>query len=234
MRARRVFAVAALCVHAAGAARDARLRRGVWLKEGHEQVFGAKRGERYTAARNGISPLLIKLVNAAAAGERDVYQFGVYTGGGLAKIAKHLTNYRRLWGFDSFQGIPAEAAEEQANHWTPHFRPGGYSAADALGEYSLAKLTERVGATVRRANPRVNLTFVPGYFNESLTPALLRRLRPALYVDVDVDIYLSTVQCLGWMLANKLIVPGTFVRYDDWVRRAPCPASPCLALPCLA
>ena len=48
---------------------------------------------------NGTSP---------ACEGRDIYQFGVYTGGGLAKIAKHLTNYRRLWGFDSFEGLPEE------------------------------------------------------------------------------------------------------------------------------
>ena len=32
----------------------------------------------------------------------------------------------------------------------------------------------------------------------------------------DVDIYISAYQCLDWMLANKLIIESTIVRYDDW------------------
>ena len=93
-------------------------------------------------------------------------------------------------------------------------RPGAFSTADALETYSLegvlTKLRQRVG--------RDNMTLVPGYFNESLTDALRRRLpfQPALLVDVDVDLHSSALQCLTWMLNHRLIVPGTLVRYDDW------------------
>ena len=42
-------------------------------------------------------------------------------------------------------------------------------------------------------------------------------LRPnlALLIDVDVDLYISCMQCMDWMFANGLIVPGTVVYYDD-------------------
>lgn len=33
---------------------------------------------------------------------------------------------------------------------------------------------------------------------------------------MQVDIYLSTLQCMDWMLTHRLVVPGTIVRYDDW------------------
>lgn len=44
--------------------------------------------------------------------------------------------------------------------------------------------------------PAEKLTLVPGYFNESLRPSLSRRhaFLPAIYIDNDVDIYLSTLQ----------------------------------------
>ena len=43
-----------------------------------------------------------------------------------------------------------------------------------------------------------------------------RALASALLVDVDVDLHSSTMQCMSWLLAHRLLVPGSFVRYDDW------------------
>ena len=40
-------------------------------------------------------------------------------------------------------------------------------------------------------------------------------MRPALLVDVDVDLYISALQTLDWMFAQGLIVVGTVVYYDD-------------------
>ena len=89
--------------------------------------------------------------------------------------------------------------------------------------------------------------FVKGYFNDSLTDELVRRRRfqPALFVDLDCDLYISTIQAcdlrpcppqpppltlltmsplrsqaLRWLLRHRLIVPSTIVRYDDWQVRA--------------
>ena len=58
---------------------------------------------------------------------------------------------------------------------------------------------------------------IRGFFSESLTPSLAasRGMKPALLVDVDVDLYISAYQCLDWMFTHRLIVPGTVVYYDD-------------------
>ena len=40
-------------------------------------------------------------------------------------------------------------------------------------------------------------------------------MRPALYVDVDVDQYTPTSQSLDWMFSEGIIRPGTYVGYDD-------------------
>ena len=179
---------------------------------------------KWTPLSAGIDRRLTNLLNAfcdtASCRERDVYQFGVFTGTGARKIGSSVKNFGHLWGFDSFRGIPVEADQSEEMAWrgaknfTNKFRAGQYSAADAMGVFNLSEL---IGYVAQRVN-RPNTTFIPGYFSESLTGELLRQhtLQPALLVDIDVDIYLSTVQCLDWMLAHSLIVPSTFVRYDDW------------------
>ena len=57
-----------------------------------------------------------------------------------------------------------------------------------------------------------------GFYNESLTRTLAveRQMRPALFVEVDCDLYISTSAALEWMFANKLIVAGTILVYNDW------------------
>lgn len=224
------------------------LHHGAWTsRNDHKQEFG-RAAVRFTSPAQGPSPVLLQLLRSNASPRRDVYQFGVYTGIGLAKIAEYLEPSSRapskwrgmrlrqsvgighLWGFDSFQGIPEEAAEEQ-NAWsgtTAHFQRGGYSAADALRTHDTRSLVEKVARLVssRSGRPIASTTFVQGFFNESLTPGLLESARraghpfqPALFVDMDVDIYTSTVQAMDWMLANRLIVAGSIVRYDDWPTR---------------
>jgi hypothetical protein len=65
---------------------------------------------------------------------------------------------------------------------------------------------------------REDTNFIQGYYNESLTPELHQRLgmRPALFVDIDCDLYISTYQALDWLFTSKIIAPGTLVGYDDW------------------
>jgi len=172
----------------------------------------------------GVSAEGLKLLERFASPDRDIYQFGVYTGNGLRKLATRLPNAGHVYGFDSFEGIPPESKDEE-DSWRSrrgkpktHFQEGGYSAAAALNKSdvrsTMLEVAKRVGQPAR-------VTLVPGYFNASLNDELLRRhpLRPALLVDVDSDIYLSAVQPLDWMFSHGLIVPGSFVRYDDWPRR---------------
>ena len=118
------------------------------------------------------------------------------------------------WGFDSFEGLPPEAdgMELECKAWLP----GSFSAADQFGAYTFAevekKILEHVG---EKWAPDTKL--IKGFFSDSLTPTLKaeRQMKPALLIDVDVDLYISCIQCMDWMFANGLIVPGTVVYYDD-------------------
>ena len=41
-------------------------------------------------------------------------------------------------------------------------------------------------------------------------------MRPARYVEIDCDLYSSTVQALTWLFEEGLIVEGTVLGYDDF------------------
>lgn len=66
----------------------------------------------------------------------------------------------------------------------------------------------------------MQVTFVQGYYNVSLTPQLRQRhnFRPALLADLDCDLHVSTVQAMRWLFREGILLPGSLVRYDDWPR----------------
>ena len=125
----------------------------------------------------------------------------------------------RVFGFDSFEGLPEEAAppELAASGGDKAFRRGEYNAADALKTSSWPELRQRV---LRYINHPVagEVELIRGFFNESLTPTLAHEagMRPALWCDLDVDQYVGTMQAFEWMLASGLIVRGTYVSFDDF------------------
>ena len=41
-------------------------------------------------------------------------------------------------------------------------------------------------------------------------------MRPAAYVDIDCDLFGSSMAALSWLVQSGLIVPGTLIGYDDW------------------
>lgn len=189
--------------------------RGEWLSATHDRTYGSAFKARYLNFW-GASRRFLSLVNAEASPDRDVYAFGVYTGGSMRAMAQKIRGFGHLWGFDSFIGLPKEAPGVYLEHGG-HWRPGGFSAADALQEHRLPVLLERVRQHVKYANT----TLISGFYDQSLTPELARRFafRPALLVDVDVDLFSSSVACLSWLLSQRILVPGSFVRFDDWRQR---------------
>ena len=77
--------------------------------------------------------------------DRDIYTFGVYTG---ASLKFWFEGFAALniatgphWGFDSFEGLPAEAEgmELECKAWLP----GSFSAADQFGVYTFAEVEKK-------------------------------------------------------------------------------------------
>ena len=82
--------------------------------------------------------------------------------GSMRGIAANIHNFGRLWGFDSFTGLPSEkpGLHVQGRHW----RVGSFSAADSMAEHRLDVLLENISRSVQRGN----VTLVPGYFADTL------------------------------------------------------------------
>jgi hypothetical protein len=149
-----------------------------------------------------------------------VYMFGVYTGESVSDIINLFHNsykYCKYYGFDSFIGLPKEEKEELGQEgWTE----GAFNACEAFGSNDMHLVMKQLRQNVRNQTNlnELSLTLVPGFFSDSLNTNLVTtyNLQPAVYVDIDCDLYSSTIDCLEWLYSNRLIVPGTVIGYDDW------------------
>jgi hypothetical protein len=105
----------------------------------------------------------------------------------------------RLVGFDSFKGLPPEAADEG-------WEPGIYASTEAA---TRRYLRERVVDLDR-------VTLVKGWFRDSLNEATRKRLRlrKASLIMVDCDIYAATKEVLAFVL--PLVQEHAVIIFDDW------------------
>jgi len=147
----------------------------------------------------------------------DLYEFGVFTGRSMRGLCLSLNEsgvpFRRFWGFDSFVGLPAEdAATERSSVSKAQWQPGSFSSSEILRQSSYAALE----AMLHRYIQDSRVGFIRGFYNESLTPQIARGMRPALFVMIDCDLYLSTLTALDWLCRHRLIVNGTLIVYNDW------------------
>jgi O-methyltransferase len=135
----------------------------------------------------------------------DYLEFGVYVGSSLlcmhrASLAAGQASIR-LFGFDSFQGLPEAAAEEEGG-----FRPGWYHAGYDLVRQHLSRNGIDWGRTV----------LVPGWFDQTLEPELAEHLgiEKASVIMIDCDLYSSTRTALTF--CAPLIKDRAVIFFDDW------------------
>lgn len=132
----------------------------------------------------------------------DVYLFGVAQGESMRKLHSYWPE-KRIFGFDSFVGLPEE------DHASSRIDP--WKSGKFRGRWNETKLINTAGG------PGI-ARVIKGFFNESLSPALAERehMRPAFYVDIDCDLHVSTTAALDFLFANGLVRVGTLIAYDDW------------------
>ena len=148
-------------------------------------------------------------------GNCDIYEFGVYTGGTLRSVINQLKNnnltFNKAWGFDSFEGLPKEKDGEilEGNHW----REGAFSSCDALQIWEWDVLRRKILEFIN--SDKVEL--IKGFYKESLKSENLNNFKflPAMFVNVDVDLYSSTLEVLDWLFSHKIVSQGSIIRYDD-------------------
>ena len=120
-------------------------------------------------------------------------------------------NMRQAFRTSNFMKM-IDAVEEKINDPRANFIRGFYNES-----LTVAWLLDFCYACVillyMLSDASINL---PCCHTEAATFRLLP-FRPALYVDIDVDLYSSTYQALEWLAQFGLLVPGTIIGYDDWV-----------------
>lgn len=204
-----------------------------WCNRSSPTLFGSWEKvhllqRRYSGQwREMLAPLIAALGDAHSMHMRaalvtpgdDVYVFGIGQGHSMGMLRKALPG-SRIFGFDSFQGLPAE--DDQAS---------------TLKTWAAGWLPPVKGVTPTSmelvAGGRPNAYVIPGFYDKTLTPALLtsfaandtsaavtvtdvRAMGAATYVDIDCDLHVSTVTALDWLFTHRLVRPGTLIGYDDW------------------
>lgn len=137
----------------------------------------------------------------------DYLEFGVYVGTSLlcmhhAVDSRGLTDVR-LFGFDSFQGLP-EAADQAADGWV-------------AGQYASDLETTRRHLTANGIDwSRTKL--VPGWFDQTLTSQTrdALALERASVIMIDCDTYASTKTALAFC---EPLIEETVILFDDWNTR---------------
>ena len=151
----------------------------------------------------------LKLLSEKAGSENlgDYLEFGVSHGTSLASMHSVLKKLEldnvRIFGFDSFEGMPAGSADEEGSMWTP-------------GQFR---------STIEQTKQFLNLngidwkrTFlIKGWYSDTLTPALVaeHRIQKASVIMIDCDIYISSRQALDF--CTPLIKGEAVIFFDDWI-----------------
>lgn len=163
-----------------------------------------------------VNDMLAGVLGDLLFGKGDIYQFGVFSGISMISILDGLTEnrieYNTFWGFDSFCGIPTEEKELLPK---VEWGQGEFSTLDYLQTNDVNLASETIKKHILDKHPKANIEMVTGYFSDSLPKCPLNKMRPAIYVDIDVDIYSSTVEALEFLVKNKLLSIGTLINYDD-------------------
>jgi O-methyltransferase len=140
----------------------------------------------------------------------DYLEFGVYIGTSMAcmhevLVERALDNVR-MFGFDSFEGLPADAHSDDTFGLAP-WRAGDMRVPFALCR---ANLSQR-GVDWDRT------TLIKGFFDDTLTPDVARQhgIRKAGVIMVDSNLYSSAKTALEF--CEPLIGDHAVVLFDDWM-----------------
>lgn len=137
----------------------------------------------------------------------DYLEFGVCHGRSIACMAKTLAeqglNQIKIYGFDSFEGLPASKDESDGKtFWQESEFPSDI-------EFTKFMLTKN-GINWDQVH------LEKGWFSDTLTPQFLDKhsIKKASVIMVDCDIYLSAKQCLEF--SAQLIKDHAILFFDDW------------------
>ena len=139
--------------------------------------------------------------------EGDIAEFGIFEGwwiNFLHQTTEQIGLQRRVYGFDSFQGLSDPHPEHDQAFWKK-------------GQYACSH--EQVCRNVRAASrPRIKL--VKGFFEKSLRSAEALVAEKFAYIRIDCDIYLPALDCLRYL--GPRLADGAILVFDDWPHERGC------------
>ena len=132
-------------------------------------------------------------------------EFGVFRGRTFfAQVDEIVNRYKNssLIGFDSWQGLP----EEAENIWIPD--------RHSVGNFSCDKSV--VVDELKRRNLYTDKRFrlIDGFYSTSLTKELQSTITDLIFVNIDVDLYISCKEVLEFI--QPLLRAGVIIYFDDW------------------
>ena len=136
----------------------------------------------------------------------DYLEFGVFNGNSIGSMFLALKSFRtnnvRLFGFDSFSGLPPGAECEDDGVW----KQGFYACSFEQMQMCLRE---------RGIDP-TQFTWIPGWYEQSLTAGCLRELsiKHLGIVFVDCDTYSSSKKVLEFI--EPLATEPFIICLDDW------------------
>ena len=173
-----------------------RRERQAWLSDEYSR-FAMDQRERIFLATSRFAHINRPI-------EGYYFEFGCHGANTMKMAWKHTAHLHR-WtfvGFDSFEGLPEIGREDHQTIW-------------AKGKLATTE-EEFIRKVTSAGMPRDRLMTVKGFYDDSLTDDLRKRLKPqmAAMVYIDCDLYRSTVPVLEFV--KDFLQPGTVIVFDDW------------------
>lgn len=144
--------------------------------------------------------------------EGAIVECGVFKGGSAAVMTMAASPQRRVWLFDSFEGLPEPTAEdgEKAVEYSGHRTSGALEPiGQCVGPLDVVK--ELFFEKLKVDESRVKIR--QGWFQDTL-PVARHEIGAIAALRLDGDWYDSTKVCLENLY--DLVVPGGFVIIDDY------------------
>lgn len=157
-----------------------------------------------------------------------VMEFGVASGNMACALLNILIRRglipKKYVGYDSFKGLPSEDPNASCpSYWYP----GAFNLLDeninnnklnvkAVDEEDAMRLLLARFSEYQKHN--IDVQLIHGFYETSLKPELIQLydLKPAMFINIDCDMYISAIQALEFLVYNDLIADKCVIRYDDW------------------
>jgi O-methyltransferase len=132
------------------------------------------------------------------------FEFGCHSARTFSSVINS-ANYLKMdkmefYAFDSFEGLPSVDSEQDGIFKTGEF-------ATAINDFK-SKVLDKTGYKLS------DKFLIKGFYSNSLTSEVQKRMPKVGVVHIDVDLYSSTIEVLNFL--KPLLVVGTVILFDDY------------------